>query len=259
MSSGARRGREPEGVPITLSEEAGVRYLHFGTPWVQGAMRISRPDEPVLEYVRQMMAWLLFLEAPSRILQLGVGAGALTRFCLRHCEASHVTAVDNSDEVIDSAHAWFALPRAHPRLTIAHRDAMAFLEDPGRAGSCGVLQVDLYDMHARGPVIETAAFYRACAAATASPGIAVFNLFGEHESTERNLRRIERAFAGRVLAMPQCEAGNLVVLAFAGPPLAVQWRALEARATALRRATKLPANDWVAALRRAHPGDELRI
>jgi len=28
---------------VTLSEEDGVRYLHFGTVWVQGAMRIGRP------------------------------------------------------------------------------------------------------------------------------------------------------------------------------------------------------------------------
>src|SRR5690606_8381689 len=30
--------------PVTLSEQFGVRYLHFGTEWVQGAMRVSKPD-----------------------------------------------------------------------------------------------------------------------------------------------------------------------------------------------------------------------
>ena len=28
---------------VDISEEAGVRYLHFGSDWVQGAMRIARP------------------------------------------------------------------------------------------------------------------------------------------------------------------------------------------------------------------------
>ncbi|MCR2251127.1 hypothetical protein NSX19_24085, partial [Salmonella enterica] len=46
----------------TLSEVDGVRYLHFNTEWVQGAMRIKTPAELVLEYTSQMMAWLLFLE-----------------------------------------------------------------------------------------------------------------------------------------------------------------------------------------------------
>ena len=26
--------------PVTFSEVNGIRYLHLGTPWVQGAMRI---------------------------------------------------------------------------------------------------------------------------------------------------------------------------------------------------------------------------
>ena len=29
---------------IDVSEEAGVRYLHFSQEWIQGAMRIQRPN-----------------------------------------------------------------------------------------------------------------------------------------------------------------------------------------------------------------------
>ena len=48
--------------PVTFSEEGGVRTLHFGTHWVQGAMRIKKPDQIELEYAQQMMAGLLFLD-----------------------------------------------------------------------------------------------------------------------------------------------------------------------------------------------------
>ncbi len=61
----------------------GVRYLHFGTEWVQGAMRLRKPDAIELEYAQQMMAWLLFLSpsAPDfHVAQLGLGAAALTKF-----------------------------------------------------------------------------------------------------------------------------------------------------------------------------------
>ena len=61
---------------ITLSEAAGVRYLHFGTEWVQGAMRIAQPYRLELEYQQQMMVPLLLLPRPRRILQLGLGAAA---------------------------------------------------------------------------------------------------------------------------------------------------------------------------------------
>jgi spermidine synthase len=234
--------------PITLSEEDGVRYLHFGSVWVQGAMRIRRPDELVLDYVRQMMAWLLFLEPPRRVLQLGLGAGSLTRFTLRHCPASEVAVVDCSDDVIETARQWFALPTDEPRLRVVCDDAQAFLERSRPHGRWGVIQVDLYDMHARGPAIETAAFYELCRAALEEPGICVVNLFGRHASYRRNLSRLRRVFAGRLIEMPAGPAGNRVVLAFAGPPMQVAWHDLEQRARELQRATALPARIWVRAL-----------
>ena len=30
--------------PVTLSEHEGVRYLHLGTIWIQGGMRIRKPQ-----------------------------------------------------------------------------------------------------------------------------------------------------------------------------------------------------------------------
>ncbi len=68
--------RKPRFAPITLSESNGIRYLHFGTEWVQGAMRVRKPDWLELEYSQQMMAWMLFQEAPARIAQLGLGSAA---------------------------------------------------------------------------------------------------------------------------------------------------------------------------------------
>ena len=44
---------------IEVSEQAGVRYLHFGTEWIQGAMRVARPWSLELDYTREMMAALL--------------------------------------------------------------------------------------------------------------------------------------------------------------------------------------------------------
>jgi len=57
--------RKPRFAPVTFSEEGGVRYLHFGTEWVQGAMRLRKPDHIELEYAQQMMAWLLFIQTPK--------------------------------------------------------------------------------------------------------------------------------------------------------------------------------------------------
>ena len=238
-------------IPITLSESDGIRCLHFGSPWVQGAMRISRPELLVLEYVRRMMGWLLFLEPPERILQLGLGAGSLTRFSLARLPDSRVTVVEVGAEVIETAHDWFALPREEARLTIVHADAGDFLGRAAEHKRYGVVQVDLYDMHARGPVLDSLGFYRACRKALADPGICVINLFGEHDTFAPNLDRISRAFDGRMFALPATEEGNRIVFAFNGPMLSVHWQALREREAVLQRDYQLRSELCIRDIRRA--------
>ena len=45
--------------PIEIRESRGIRTLHFGSDWVQGAMRVSRPNDLELAYTREMMSALL--------------------------------------------------------------------------------------------------------------------------------------------------------------------------------------------------------
>ena len=61
---------------IDISEEAGVRFLHFGSSWIQGAMRIARPFALELDYTREMMTPLLLHDEdwPRKVLQIGLGA-----------------------------------------------------------------------------------------------------------------------------------------------------------------------------------------
>ena len=82
---------------VTISEARGVRYLHLGTPWIQGAMRIDDPLDIELDYVQRMMAWMLFRDEEDvtrgHAVQLGLGAAAITRFCVRRLKM-RTTAVE---------------------------------------------------------------------------------------------------------------------------------------------------------------------
>ena len=66
--------------PATISEADGVRYLHLGTPWVQGAMRIRKSLALELEYIQRMMVWMLMRPSAEltrgHAVQLGLGAAA---------------------------------------------------------------------------------------------------------------------------------------------------------------------------------------
>ncbi|OBR48383.1 spermidine synthase [Paraburkholderia tropica] len=243
--------RKPRFAPVTFSEEGGVRYLHFGTEWVQGAMRLSKPQHIELEYAQQMMAWLLFLATPARIVQLGLGAAALTKFAHRYLRPAKVEAIELNPAVVVAARTMFDLPMDDARLAVRELDAWDFVQDRSNHGTVGALQIDIYDATARGPVLDSVAFYRAARACLAEAGVATINLFGDHPSYVRNMKRLKEAFDGRVIALPEVHDGNRVALAFSGPALDVSWTALEKRARMLESKLGLPAHQWVKALRAA--------
>jgi spermidine synthase len=50
---------------VNFSEDGESRYLHLGTPWIQGSMKIKEPFDLDLEYIQRMMVGLLFLKSAS--------------------------------------------------------------------------------------------------------------------------------------------------------------------------------------------------
>jgi spermidine synthase len=241
--SSRRPARKPKFAPVTLSEQDGVRYLHFGTEWVQGAMRIRKPDWPELEYAQQMMAWMLFIEDPHAIVQLGLGAATLTKFSYRQFPQAQVTAVELNPSVIAICNSMFKLPPDDGRLRVLEMDAMDFVLDDANHDTIDALQCDLYDATARGPVLDTPEFYQACNACLTDRGVMTVNLFGDHPSFAKNIKAMRFAFA-HVICLPEVHDGNVVALCFKNKPDLDPAR-LAARAAQIVAATKLPAKSWV--------------
>ena len=155
------RFARPGHPPATITEFEGVRSLHLGTSWVQGSMRLARPDAIELEYVQMMMMWMLFQPNPRRIVQLGLGSAALTKFCHQRFPQARVTAVELNPNVIAICREHFGLAPDDDRLDVREMDALDFVMDDANHGTVDVLQVDLYDEEARGPVLDTPEFYAA--------------------------------------------------------------------------------------------------
>jgi len=241
--------RKPKFAPVTLSELDGVRYLHFGTEWVQGAMRIRKPDWPELEYAQQMMAWMLWNDAPTHIAQLGLGTGALTKFCYKHFPEAQVTAVELNPSVISICYSMFKLPDNDGRLHVVEMDAMDYVTNPDNHGTLDALQVDLYDATARGPVLDTPEFYQACAACLNDDGIMTINLFGDHPSYAKNLKAMKFAFP-QVVSLPEVHDGNVVAIAFK-TRRNIDVAGLAERAAQIVAETKLPAKSWLKGLKAA--------
>jgi hypothetical protein len=245
---------------VTLSELGGVRYLHLDSIWVQGAMKISRPQVLVLDYIQRMLAALLWLPAPEgggrpgqpwaegAAVQLGLGAGALTRFTATQL-AMPTTVVELNPQVVAANQAWFQLPAA---CTVVRGDALAWLEQAD-GGSVRLLGVDLYDEEAAAPVLDSADFYALCQRVLAPDGgVMAVNLFGRNASFAGSLARIAAACgAGQAWSLRPTKEGNTVVVA--GRGVVVPGRAeLERRAACIEArfgALGLPARKWLRMVR----------
>jgi spermidine synthase len=261
--SRSHRSEEPLTPPATISELEGVRYLHLGTPWVQGAMRIARPQRIELEYVQRMLASLLWRPTESlgqgRALQLGLGAGTITRFTLQALSLP-TTVVEINPQVVVAGHTWFRLPRSGPLLDIQVADAGPWLTSAAAqqlARDVSLMHVDLYDHDAAAPVLDDEDFYASCRSLLADGGLMAVNLFGRHSSFQLSLQRMVAAFGpDQVWSLRPTREGNTVVIA--GRRVQVPERAeLIERARAVEsRFVKqgLPASKWLRMVRPYYPG-----
>jgi len=241
---------------VNFSDQGDVRYLHLGTEWIQGSMLMDRPFDIELEYVQRMMAWLLFVEPTSvarrHAMQLGLGAGALTKFCHKKLRMK-TTAIEINPQVVAACRLWFKLPADDSRLSVVLGDAGEVAAHSHWRGSVDALQVDLYDHEAAAPVLDSQAFYADCRELLTEDGCMTVNLFGRSSSFSRSLARIGAAFgAGAIWAFRPTREGNTVVLALRTPVQPAP-ALLARRAEIIESRWSLPARKWLRVLKPAEP------
>ena len=240
---------------LGVSEEDGVRYLHFGSVWIQGGMLLRDPYHLQLDYTRQLFAGLLFQPEPKRIALLGLGAASATKFAWKQFPRARITTVELNPAVIQFARQNFHLPPDSTRMNTIAADAAEWVA--AHPQSTNYLVVDVYDAAARGPALSSVEFYTDCRNALMTDRLSVMavNLFGKDRSFKVNIENIDRAFDGRVLTLPATERGNLIVFGLAGPEAAFAWGELRARASVLRETTGLEFASWISGFRKMNRSD----
>jgi spermidine synthase len=247
---------------IDIREEAGVRTLHFGSDWIQGAMRIARPWNLELDYTKEMMASLLLREDsrfPRKALLIGLGAASLTKFLYRNRPLTKLTVVEIEPAVVAAARQFFKLPEDPRRLNIVIADGAEFI------ASCeqtyDLILVDGFDADARPGALDTLPFYQMCRARLNENGIMAVNLLGLSRGFKASLERIRTAFDGRGMAFPSCDSGNVIAFAAAGEPVGIALEDLREQALELKEATGLNLLPTLSRLERTHdcPAGMLRL
>ena len=249
--------KRPNALPDpNFSDDGPVRHLHLGTPWIQGSMYLDDSLGLVHEYIQRMMAWLLFVEPDSvtqrSAMQLGLGAGSLTKFCHKTLRLAHTTAIELNPQVLALCKSAFKLPADSASLRVVLADAAQEILNPDYWGTVDALQVDLYDHEAAAPVLDSLPFYNHCHRLLTPEGCMTVNLFGRASSFDRSVEKISAAFGkDAVWAFRPTREGNTVVLAqrTATHP---KREVLMQRAALIESRWGLAADKWVRVFRPAN-------
>ncbi|APW42150.1 spermidine synthase [Rhodoferax saidenbachensis] len=233
---------------VNFSEEGPIRHLHLGSEWIQGSMLVDAPTVLVHEYIQRMMAWLLFVDPATvgkrQALQLGLGAGSLTKFCHKELKMK-TTAIELNPQVLHACRGWFKLPADNARMQVVLGDAAQEIRQPHWLGAVDALQVDLYDEEAAAPVLDSTDFYADCRNTLTEEGCMTVNLFGRSSSYQKSVDKISAAFGKDALwAFKSTREGNTVVLAQRTPsrPKRALWAE---RAEVIKAQWGLPADKWI--------------
>ena len=222
---------------IEVSEQAGVRYLHFGSEWIQGAMRLSRPNALELAYTKDFMAALLLRPDAKRFLLIGLGAGSIAKFIYYHIAESHLTVVEINEGVLHVAREFFALPNDPDRLDIVIDDGARYVLETTE--KFDTIFVDGFDRHARVGALDTAVFYQACRARLTDQGLIAVNLFGRTRKFDASINRIAQAFDNRIVVLPPSVGGNVIAFGAMGDTVELRGSELKSQVRKLRETSGL--------------------
>jgi len=234
--------------PIDIREEGGVRYLHFGTDWVQGAMRIRTPFALELAYTREMLTPLIMHDAPwpRRVLSIGLGAGSLAKFIHRKLPDTHHTIVEIEPRVVAIAQSCFKLPSPDARMAVHIEDGLAFIEQTD--ATWDLILLDAYDHDVKTGPFTSIDFYRMVRSRLTEQGVLSINLFNRARRYESTTTRLAYAFDQRAIHFPSTDEGNFIGLAFNGERLITDDATLRQRAEALKEELGLDLKPVIARL-----------
>lgn len=227
--------------PIEIREARGVRTLHFGSDWVQGAMRIARPRDLELAYTREMMAALLLSASwptlPKRILQIGLGAASLVRFIDANLPDAHQTVVELEPVVVGAAQQCFNLPPMGDRLQVEIAEGSDWMATS--TDQFDLILIDGFDADGDTGALESLSFYQHCRARLAEGGLLVCNFLSRSPHFLKSCLSLDAAFHGQTRLLPQTPGGNVIALGALAPTVQLDEALLKERVAQLNTETGL--------------------
>ncbi len=214
---------------IYIFEQGDLITMQFGKNkrfWTESVYDRSDDRALPVTYTRFMTMGLVYPREVRSILEIGLGGGRTAAYLNLHMPETDILSVELDPDVIELAKAHFGLTTSERFQIIARDGRIHMLRDPAKHD---VIMVDAY----RGPFVPfhllTREFYEIAQARLAEGGVLVQNI-------EPTTMLFDAAVATIASVFQQIEfyeaAGNVVAVAYDGPPMASG--VLAARAEALQ-------------------------
>ncbi|WP_434778738.1 polyamine aminopropyltransferase [Neisseria sp. Ec49-e6-T10] len=225
------RSNEPDLPEVDISEEGNIRSLHLGSPTVQSSMDLDDPTRLVLSYSRSMMAWLLFLQNPKQIVQIGLGGGSFTRWIDYYLPQTKDIVIEINPQVIAVAKSFFELPFESERFEVVQADGAQYIKVFRK--SVDVIMVDGFDGVQIVDALVEEDFFQDCKKALSEQGIFITNWWSRDKRYAYFIESLKSVFDGQVLEVPASSHGNIAVMAFKQSPATIDLEKLKKTAQQL--------------------------
>jgi spermidine synthase len=186
---------------------------------VQSAILKSSPEQLVMQNLQYLMGILLFIDAPKKILLLGVGAGSLVHFLRFHFADSHITGIDLDETLLQTAQRDMLLPVAGEKLTYVIDDARKYIENC--SAQFDLIVVDIFDGSQTPAWVFSLDFTRKLQGCLSPRGALAYNLLINSErGFEQFYSQLRRVFRQQTLCLECEQYANILLygLNFSTPP-----------------------------------------
>ena len=186
--------RETQFGRLAVIEVGRMRYLAYGPSArfvFQSALDLDRPHELAAAYTRLMMLGVVYAQPYACMVQIGVGAGNMTRYAIRTFPSVVVQAIDIDRQALELGARHFGLS-PHPRLHVHVEDGRHWLAASNELFD--VIMLDAYDDESIPAPLRDAGFFRIVAARLAPGGVVMQNVFMPQVDQPRLMTAIGASF-----------------------------------------------------------------
>lgn len=157
---------------MAVCENQQYRWLLMANT-IQTVMDLHHPHKLVLPHLHGMLLSLYFNSSPQKVLELGLGGGALQRFFGHHMPRVQRHSIELDEQIITYFRQYFSdgLHVQHNHLT--QGDAREHIKTHSNVS---LLFVDLFSGNAPPEFVNDKHFYEDCLACLARDGVIIINL-----------------------------------------------------------------------------------